>query len=256
MEGQVQSEEIQAPEEQRGRSSVDFPYFDLESGVEIGKAIAELGGISCDSASLAAKLSMAPDGGGFRTRLLAAKIFNIISYGRGNAGQIDLTEIGRSIADPLTERKGKFEAFMSIALYRTLFEQLKGSLLPPPPAIERMMESMGVAPKQKDRARQVFLRSAKQAGLLELASDRLTPPPNLTSPPSAQATAPAPPPSKGGGSGDGGEPPMTGRLRFEVPIPGKPSATVIVPDDLDADDWEMLSSMMTTYINRWKKFQK
>lgn len=43
--------------------------------------------------------------------------------------------------------------------------------------------------------------------------------------------------------------------RFEIPIPGKPSVRVIVPRDLDGDDWEMLQSMITVYIKRWKGFK-
>lgn len=43
--------------------------------------------------------------------------------------------------------------------------------------------------------------------------------------------------------------------RFEIPIPGKTSVKVIVPMDLDADDWEMLQSMITVYIKRWKNFR-
>lgn len=43
--------------------------------------------------------------------------------------------------------------------------------------------------------------------------------------------------------------------RFEIPIPGKPSVRVIVPKDLDGDDWEMLQSMITVYIKRWKGFK-
>ncbi len=43
--------------------------------------------------------------------------------------------------------------------------------------------------------------------------------------------------------------------RFEIPIPGKTSVKVIVPRDLDADDWEMLQHMITAYIKRWKGFQ-
>lgn len=42
--------------------------------------------------------------------------------------------------------------------------------------------------------------------------------------------------------------------RFEIPIPGKKSFTVTVPKDLDADDWEMLQSMISVYIKRWKGF--
>lgn len=220
MENQAATEQQQT--EERGRSTVDFPYFDLDSGVEIAKAVSELGGFSCDTVSLAAKLEMAPDGGGFRGRLTAAKMFNIISYGRGSGGQLELTEIGRAIADPLTERKGRFDAFMAIPLYKTLFDRLKGALLPPPPAIDRMMEGMGVAPKQKDKARQVFLRSAKQAGLLDLTSDRLTPPPNLNT---ASAAAPAATTDdhhhqrKRGGGGDDNLPPFIRGLIDKLPPP-------------------------------------
>ena len=42
--------------------------------------------------------------------------------------------------------------------------------------------------------------------------------------------------------------------KFEIPIPGKQSVKVIVPSDLDADDWEMLQSMITVYVKRWKGF--
>jgi len=44
--------------------------------------------------------------------------------------------------------------------------------------------------------------------------------------------------------------------RFEIPIPNKPSVRVIVPRDLDADDWEMLQSMISVYIKRWKGFKE
>lgn len=43
--------------------------------------------------------------------------------------------------------------------------------------------------------------------------------------------------------------------RFEIPVPGKSSVKVIVPSDLDAEDWEMLQSMITVYIKRWKGFK-
>jgi hypothetical protein len=53
------------------------------------------------------------------------------------------------------------------------------------------------------------------------------------------------------------EPPEdeTDTERFEIPIPGKSSVQVIVPSDLDADDWEMLQSMINVYIKRWKNFK-
>lgn len=192
MQSTSEVQQPQASGEERGRSTVEFPYFDLDSAVEIAQAVRDLGVTSCDPASLATKLNMAPDGGGFRMRLITSKVFGLINYGRSAGGQVELTDLGQTVTDPSTERRGRLDAFMSISLYRTLFERLKGQVLPPPPAIERLMETMGVAPKQKDKARQVFLRSAKQAGLFELSNDRMTPPANLG------AVNAAPPPAATG----------------------------------------------------------
>jgi hypothetical protein len=38
--------------------------------------------------------------------------------------------------------------------------------------------------------------------------------------------------------------------RFVIPIPGKRSATVIVPKDLSTEDWDMLNQMLNLYIKR------
>lgn len=57
-----------------------------------------------------------------------------------------------------------------------MFEKYRGSLLPPNDALEAEMVNLGVAPNQKDRARQVFLRSAEQAGYFQSGKDRLVPP--------------------------------------------------------------------------------
>jgi hypothetical protein len=38
---------------------------------------------------------------------------------------------------------------------------------PPPPPVERQMEQLGVSPKQKERARQTFMKSAQYAGFID-----------------------------------------------------------------------------------------
>lgn len=240
----------------RGRSTVEFTYFDLASAIEVANAVKKMGGTSAaDWTSVAVKLSMAGDGGGFRQRVMTAKSFNVVDYSRGS---ITLTDLGSRIVDEQHERAAKVEAFLKVPLYRALLDKLIGQPLPPAAAVERMAEQLGVAPKQKDKARQVFMRSAKQAGFFEISSERLAMPPGATSAGSQRVArgedSDASIKASRSVGGDGGDGQQPGRLRFEVPIPGKPSAVVMVPDDLDADDWAMLSSMMTTYIERWKKF--
>lgn len=43
--------------------------------------------------------------------------------------------------------------------------------------------------------------------------------------------------------------------RFIIPIPGKESATIMVPKDLSSDDWGMLKVMLEAYIARLQKSQ-
>jgi len=61
------------------------------------------------------------------------------------------------------QRAMGFDAFQGFEAhnfwYRPAFDP-GGNALPPPPAIERQMEQRGVSPKQKERARQTFMKSA------------------------------------------------------------------------------------------------
>jgi hypothetical protein len=46
----------------------------------------------------------------------------------------------------------------------------------------------------------------------------------------------------------------SGTKRFAIPIPDKQDAVVMLPEDMDEEDWKMVSGFLTTYVNRWKKF--
>lgn len=161
----------------RVRSTVEFPYTDLADAEKIATGVRDLGATACEWDQLAAHLKMAPKGGGFRLQMLGAKSFGLLTYVRGD---VQLTDLGTRIVDPRNVRGARFDAFLTVPLYKQAFERLNGTALPPPAAIERMFESLGVAPKQKDKARQVFMRSAKHAGLFEISPDRMTKPTNLT----------------------------------------------------------------------------
>lgn len=168
----------QEPEkDSRARSTVEFTYTDLADAEKIATGVRDLGATACEWDQLAAHLKMAPKGGGFRLQMLGAKGFGLLTYTRGD---IHLTDIGIRIVDPRNVRGARFDAFLAVPLYKQAFERMNGTALPPPAAIERLFESLGVAPKQKDKARQVFMRSAKHAGLFEISPDRMTKPTNLT----------------------------------------------------------------------------
>ena len=162
-----------AIKEARARSTIEFPYGDLDDAEDVAKAVHNVGGVSCQWDQLAAKMGQAPKGGGFRLRVMAARSFGLLNYDRGD---VTLTDLGIQTIDPKTARAARVEAFLKVELFRAAFDKFKGAPLPPAAAIERQFEQLGVAPKQNDKARQVFMRSAKSAGYFDLAPDRLVAP--------------------------------------------------------------------------------
>lgn len=189
-EKKVQSIQADATKRSSERSTIDFPYLDLENACEIAEGVHQVGGSSCDWDQLAAHFKQAAQGGGFRLRLICAKAFGLVTYDRG---KINLTHLGLRSVDQQQQRAVKLEAFLNVPLYKAVYDKFRGNTLPPVAGLEREMVTMGVATKQADKARQAFQRSAKYAGFFEFGADRLVAP---------SVNGSQPPPSKEVGSGD------------------------------------------------------
>jgi hypothetical protein len=86
-----------------------------------------------------------------------------------------------------------------------MYDQYKGNALPPPPAIERQMEQLGVSPKQKERARQTFMKSATFAGFIDSATGRFVKPGIAGE---ERREKPETKDRKGGSDGGDGKPPV------------------------------------------------
>jgi hypothetical protein len=80
------------------------------------------------------------------------------------------------VLDNSGSEHARVTAFFNVELFRMLYDQFKGTVLPPPPAIERQIEQLGVSPKQKGRARQTFMKSAQYAGFIDPATGRFVKP--------------------------------------------------------------------------------
>jgi len=210
---QAEEQAEQTSDQERGRSTIQFPYLALDEAVMIAKGVHVVGGNSCQVDQLAAHLQQKSDAPKFRQKLGTSKMFGLISYA---SGTVALTPLGSRVCDPHQEAAAKAEAFMLIPLYKQVYEQFKGGNLPPVSGLENAMANMGVAPKQKSNARQVFQRSAMQAGYFAYGQNRLVPPSfkNAGAPASAEITPPAittkPPENSagkngGGDDGDGGK---------------------------------------------------
>lgn len=155
--------------EKRDKSSIRFAYLPLEEAITIAKGVHDLGG-SCEIEQLAAQLQQKPKTGSFRLKLGTTKLFGLITYSQATA---TLTALGQRICDSQQEQQAKVDAFLGVPLYQRVYEQFKGATLPPTPGLEAAMVTMGVAPKQKAVARQVFARSANLAGFFWSGEGRM-----------------------------------------------------------------------------------
>jgi hypothetical protein len=158
----------------RQQSSILFPYLDLDAGMAVAHHIYDaVGHGSLESHELAAQMKQTISGA-FRLKTGTARIFELTE--KDGRDGTKLSELGRQIISPETEKAARAEAFMRVPLYAAIYDKYKGQRLPPMKALEREMQALGVSSKQTSKARQAFERSARQAGYFEHGDDRLVRP--------------------------------------------------------------------------------
>src|SRR5437879_10738399 len=80
-----------------GRSTIDFPYMDQDDAFTVASAVHAVNGSSCEWDQLAAQLKQSATGGGYRMRVITARVFGLLTYERG---VVTLTELGLHAVDP------------------------------------------------------------------------------------------------------------------------------------------------------------
>ncbi|MGD9894356.1 MAG: hypothetical protein AB7U18_23965, partial [Dehalococcoidia bacterium] len=162
----------------RERSTIGFPYVDLDNALSVARSIHEKGGGQCELDQLAAWMGHETvSSGAFNLKIAAARLFGLIE---GERQRIRLTSLGRDAIDPQKEQRARATAFLNVPLYRRIYDEHRGSLLPPDGGLEREIQQFGVAAKQADKARQTFQRSAAQAGYFAAGKTRLVMPGGTT----------------------------------------------------------------------------
>jgi len=207
----------------RQRSTISFPYVDLNSATELARAIhGNVGLGECDDAQLAAWTNQSIKSSTFRIQLSGARLFGLMAT--DGSGKHRLTDLGRMIVDPNQAREARARSFLAVPLFKAVFDNYKGGVPPPAAALARDMVGLGVAEKTKDRARQVFERSAEQAGFFAHGKNRLVMP-------AVAITEELPPADQedednhsgsggGGGGGKGGIDPIIQGLLARLPKSG------------------------------------
>lgn len=214
-------------------STIDFPYNSLESCLEVARLVHEhVGRSAATPDQVAAWLKSTVTSGTFKQRMSAARMFGLIG---GERGAIRITELASRCLDPSTAAQAKVESFKQVGLYSKVFDAYRGRLLPKSAGLEAEMVALGVSENQKGRARQVFEKSARDAGLFAHGADRLVEPSFNGASASAivpEASEPeAAPPRReanagfGGGSAVADDPLVQGLLsRMPTPDRGWPAA--------------------------------
>lgn len=167
---------VEESADRRERSTISFPYGDLNEAISIADAInRNAGNTQCDLDQVAGWMNQSVTSGAFRTKVNAARIFGLVTTGQS---KLTLTQLGQRIVDPDAEAAARVEAFLNVPLYKEIFEAYKagGGTLPAAVGLERHMAELGVAQKQTDKARQAFQRSAQQAGFFAAGNNRLVRP--------------------------------------------------------------------------------
>src|SRR5262245_45079677 len=114
---------VSGNDEIRQRSKIGFPYTPLNDVITMAQAIHDHVGMDeCDDDQLAVWTEQSAKSSGFRNQYYAGRTFGILA-GQGNKHR--LTELGRMIVDPARIREAKVKAFLSVPLYKAIFEKNK-----------------------------------------------------------------------------------------------------------------------------------
>jgi hypothetical protein len=165
-----------AAKEVRAQSSISFPYQDLESAISVARAIYNAGGVALSRDQLAGVMNLAVASGNFVLKMAAARMFGVVAT---EGGKYALSPLGFEILDKdeKRQRKARAEAFLSVPLYKRVYDEFRGKQLPPRPlGLENTFVQFGIVPKQKSTARLIFDKSATQAGFFPNGPDRLIEP--------------------------------------------------------------------------------
>jgi hypothetical protein len=157
------------------QSTISFPYRDLENGLSVAQAIHTAGGVALSADQLAGVMGLQAGSGNFVLKVGAARIFGLVSY---NAQKYELTDLGFEITekDDKRQKAARAKAFLTVPLYKRVYDDFKGRQLPPRLGLEQAFVRYGVSSKQKEAARQAFEKSANQAGFFAAGQDRLVEP--------------------------------------------------------------------------------
>jgi hypothetical protein len=153
------------------RSSILHPYFSLADSLEVAKVIHEKAGGTCTPEQLVGLLGYASmNSGTFQMRYSAARQFGFI---RVEDRVISVTERSHKIFSPVMPEDGvtaKAEAFLSVELFKKIYDMYLGVQMPPEDGLRNLLlQQFGFSAERAAGAVKVLMTSAEQAGFFSVA---------------------------------------------------------------------------------------
>ncbi len=156
-----------AEKQQRTRGEYRFPYHKLDNSIAVARTIEEQGAGRLRRADLARNLNCSANSSSFEMRLVSARLFALIRRG---GDFYESTAVAKRILGGTDRDRSQalLEAFRSVPLFEVALNRFDGTPLPADDAglVTVLEGELGVKAGRGDKARQLLIASAQEAGLI------------------------------------------------------------------------------------------
>lgn len=172
----AQSQSASKGKKRREVSRYVFPYYDLDTSIEVAKALHDRAGGKASIAHLASYLGHKDEfSGSFRAKVWGAQLLGLV---RIEGRTVSITPLGEQLASARTgvqRDKRLAEAFLNVPLFREVYRRYENSTLPSTRdgLKKALQDTFGVSPRLVSSALKALEASAEQAGFKREDPNRL-----------------------------------------------------------------------------------
>lgn len=172
----AESQPTSGERKQREVSRYAFPYYDLNTCIEVTKDLHDRAGGKASLIQLASYLGHKDEfSGAYRSKIWGAKLFGLVNIAGNNISTTPLGEQLGSATVGIQRDRRLAEAFLNIPLFREVYRRYENTTLPS--AREGLKKALhdtfGVSSKRVSLALKSLERSAEQAGFKREGPNRL-----------------------------------------------------------------------------------
>ncbi len=127
----ITSKHISGERKGRAVSRYPFPYYDLETAIEIARVLHDRAGGKASFVQLASYLGHKDEfSGAFRAKMWGAKLFGVVQIAANNISVMRLGEELASSRAGLQRDRRLAEAFLNVPLFHEVYRRYENSTLP------------------------------------------------------------------------------------------------------------------------------